>query len=165
MMNEHAYQIDQAVLWIRKLKLTLLLVDGLLGSAGGKAAQHLLILAHTDTLALDNLQVLETTQDVVVDLEDDLDVELGTLLDSEWLFLEGVDGTGGGQIDGDVGAAVDDERERLDDTIGVAGLANGLACVQTQGGLPTDHGLIVGICGEDGVRGVWLGSGGVDEGN
>ena len=129
-----------------KSALTLLLVDRLLSGVRGVAAQHLLILAHTDTLALHHLQVLQAAEDFIVHLEQDLDVEFGALLNGKWLLLQGVDSAGGGQVDSNVGAAINNERERLDDTVGITGLANWLALVQTKGGLPADHGLIIGIC-------------------
>lgn len=44
----------------------------------------------------------------MVDLEDHLDVELGTLLYGEGLVLEVVDSSRGGQIDDDIGTALDD---------------------------------------------------------
>lgn len=134
----------------RLWKLTLLRVGGLVSCAGGIATQHLLILANTDTLALDHLQVLETTQHLMVDLEDHLDVELGTLLDGEGLVLESVDGSRGGQIDDDVGTALDNQGQRFDDTLRIAGLADGVAGVQAQRGLPAVEGLIILVCGEGG---------------
>ena len=44
-----------------------------------------------------------------------LHAELGSFLDGERLRFERLDGTRGGQIDGDVGAPFDLEREGLDD--------------------------------------------------
>ena len=44
-----------------------------------------------------------------------LHAEFGSLLDGEGFRFERLDGTGSGQIDGDVGAAFDLEGERLDD--------------------------------------------------
>jgi hypothetical protein len=114
-----------------------------MSGVGSIAAEHFLVLANTDTLALDDLDVLEATEDIVVDLEDNLDVELGTLLDGEGLVLEAVHSTGGRQLDHDVGAAIGDQGQRFDDALGVVGLADGFTGVQTQGGLPAVHGFIV----------------------
>lgn len=50
--------------------------------------QHLLILADTDTLPSHGLDVLQTAQNLMLDLEDDLDAESGSLLDRERLVLE-----------------------------------------------------------------------------
>ena len=80
----------------------------------------------------------------MVDLEGSLDVELGALLNLEWLVLELIDGAGSGEIDNDVGSAIDLQRERLDNALaGVVGLMDGLACVQAERSLPALHGLIV----------------------
>lgn len=117
-----------------------------MGGVGRIAAEHFLVLADADTLALDDLDVLEATEHIMVDLEDNLDVELGTLLDGEGLVLEAVDGAGGGQVDHDVGTTLGDQGERLDDALGVVGQADRLTGVQAQGGLPAVHGFIVLVC-------------------
>jgi hypothetical protein len=120
------------------------------GGVGSIAAEHFLVLANTDTLALDGLDILEATEHIVVDLENNLDVELGTLLDGEGLVLEAVHSTGGRQLDHDVGAALGDQGQRLDDALGVVGLADGFTGVQTQRGLPAVQGFIILVWGERG---------------
>lgn len=127
--------------------LTLLLIGGLVSCAGSIATQHLLILADTNTLALDHLQVLETTQHLMVDLEDNLDVELSTLLNGERLVLKTVDSSGGGQVDHDVGTALDDQGQRFDHALRVTRLADRAAGVQAQRGLPAVEGLVILVCG------------------
>lgn len=114
-----------------------------MGGVGSIAAEHLLVLADTDTLALNGLDVLEATENIVVDLENDLDVELGTLLDGEGLVLEAVDGLGARQLDHDVGATLGDQGQRLDHALGVVGLTDRVTGIQAQGGLPAVHGFIV----------------------
>lgn len=84
----------------------------------------------------------------MVDLEGSPDVEGGTLLDVERLVLEGIHSSGGGQVDHDVVAALDNQRKRLDLTLGIARLANGGSGVQTQGGLPAVQSLVILVCEE-----------------
>jgi hypothetical protein len=80
----------------------------------------------------------------MVNLESNLDVELGALLDGERLILEAVDRAGGGEIDHDVGPALDFQSQGLDDALAwVIGLVNGIATVETERGFPAVHGLIV----------------------
>lgn len=81
-------------------------------------------------------------------LEDDLDAERGSLLDGEGLVLERLQGTGGGELNDHVGAALDLEGEGLDDTLaGVVGVSDGGSGVQTKGGLPAVEGLVVLVWG------------------
>ena len=126
--------------------LTVLLVDRLVGGAGRIASQHLFVLAHSNTLALHHLQVLETTQHLVVDLECCLDPEGGTLLDGEGLVLEVIHSPGGGQVDHDIGTVLDNQGQGLDHTLGIVGLADGVARVQAQRGLPAVQSFIVLVC-------------------
>lgn len=124
--------------------LTFLRVVHLTSGVGSVTAQHLLILADPDTLTLDDLQVLETAQNFVVDLEGNLDVELGALLNLERLILEAVDRARGGQVDDNIFTAVDLQSQRLDDTLArVVGVGDGLAGVEAQRGLPAVQRLIV----------------------
>lgn len=67
---------------------------------------HFLHLA-ADAHPLDNLDVLEARQDLVLDLEDGLHAELGTLLDREGLLLQVIDRAGSRQINDNVGPALD----------------------------------------------------------
>ena len=61
--------------------------------------QHLLILANPYALALDDLQVLETAQNIVLDLEDNLDPERRAFFDSEGLVFQRLKRTRGREID------------------------------------------------------------------
>lgn len=99
--------------------------------------KHLLVLADTEALALDSLYVLQSTQDVVVDLEGHLDAEVGALLDLEGLIFQLFNCAFGGDIDYDVGPAFNLEGEGLDDACsGVVGVANRVTGVETEGGFP-----------------------------
>lgn len=80
--------------------LTALGVDGLLLRVGSIAAQHLRVLADLDALALDNLDILETAENLVLHLELGDHGELGALLDLERLVLERRLATRRGEIDG-----------------------------------------------------------------
>lgn len=83
------------------LLLELLDVGGLLISVGSIAANHLRVLGDSDTLSLDDLDVVKTAENLVLDLELGAHGELGTLLDVERLVLEGGLASGGREIDGD----------------------------------------------------------------
>lgn len=65
------------------------------------AYNHLLVLADSDTLSLDDLNVVKTRQDFMLDLESGCHAELDTLLDLEWLVLECSLRTLGREINGD----------------------------------------------------------------
>lgn len=96
----------------------------------------------------------------MVDLENHLDMELGSFLNGEWLVLELLDSLGRRQLDLHIVAALDPQGKGLNETLGVAGLSNGVASVQTQGGFPADHGLIILVCWEYSVSGGrWVGLG------
>jgi hypothetical protein len=107
---------------------------------------HLLHLV-ADAHACDLLQVLQTSQDLVLDLELCLHAECSTLLDNERLLLEGLKGARRLEVDDDVGTAIDFETERVDDTFaGVVGVGDVLALAQTKGSLPLVQGFIVLVC-------------------
>lgn len=83
----------------------------------------------------------------MVHLEDDLDVEGGTLLDREGLVLEGLERIGSRQVNHNIGASLHLQGKRLDDALsGVIGVANGSSSGQTQGGLPAVERLVVRVC-------------------
>lgn len=107
---------------------------------------HLLHLV-ADTHACDLLEVLQTGENLMLDLELRLHAERSTLLDDEGLLLESLKSTGGLEIDDDVGAALDLEAKRVDDAFaGVAGVRNVLALTETEGGFPLVQGLILLVC-------------------
>lgn len=62
---------------------------------------HLGILGHADALALDDLNVVQATEDLVLNFEFSAHGELGALLDLEWLVFEAIFASRSGQIDGD----------------------------------------------------------------
>lgn len=110
------------------------------GGVGWIRADHLLILADRDALSLDLLDVLEAGEDFVLDDESGDHLVGGAFFDDKGLVFEGLNGAGGGDVDDDVGAAVDFlwmvlerawevggerayQRERLDDAAsGVVGI-------------------------------------------
>lgn len=53
--------------------------------------QHLLVLAHSDALSLNNLNIFQATENIVLHLERGLDAESAAFLDGERLILETVD--------------------------------------------------------------------------
>ncbi|KAL3709429.1 hypothetical protein TMatcc_003219 [Talaromyces marneffei ATCC 18224] len=65
--------------------------------------EHLLILGNCDTLALNHMDIFQSTQYITVHLKDDLGEELGSLLDCEWFVLESLKGVGTSQVEGDIG--------------------------------------------------------------
>lgn len=70
--------------------------------------------------------------------------KLGSLLDGERLVLEVIDGTGRGEVDGDVGTAFDFEGEGFDDTFArVAGVGDGSAAAEAERGFPAVEGFVV----------------------
>ena len=66
---------------------------------------HLRVLAHSDALSLDNLHIVQPTQDLVLDLERSNHGKLGTFLDLEGLVLERVLTARLLEVDGDGRAA------------------------------------------------------------
>lgn len=111
--------------------------------------QHFFILAHSDTLALDNMDIFQSAQHLMVDSKFDLGVELGAFLDSEWFVLERLESVGSGKVEGEVGAAGGLNGQRFDDAFArVVGIANGVAGVQAKRGFPSVEGLVVLVwCG------------------
>jgi hypothetical protein len=90
------------------------------------------------------LQIFQATENLVVDLEDDFGVETGAFLDGEWAVFQLGEGSGGGQLDGDVGTPWGLEGQGVDDALSrVVGVADRLASVETQRGLPSIEGLII----------------------
>src|ERR1700712_494400 len=85
----------------------LLHVFSVVGGIGCEAANHLLVLTDSNTLALDGLDVLETGENLVIDSKDDLHLVRGAFFDREWMFAEGFNRTGLCQINGDVRSTVD----------------------------------------------------------
>jgi len=73
---------------------------------GCKAADHLLIFTHSNTLALDGLDVFKTGEDLVIDGKNDLHGVGATFLDGERMFAESFDRAGLCEIDRDVGSAL-----------------------------------------------------------
>ena len=76
--------------------------------------QHLFILPDSDTFPFDDLQVLQTAQHVMLDLEIGFHAELGAFFDDERLALEGFYAAWRGQVDDHVRTAFHLESERLD---------------------------------------------------
>jgi hypothetical protein len=76
-----------------------------------------LILADPNTLALDNLDVVQTRQNLMLDLELRCHAELGTLLDLERLVLESGFRAFFGEINGDGWAAFGVHGQGEDDTV------------------------------------------------
>lgn len=133
----------------KKRQLTFLFIYLLASSVRSITSQHLLILANPDTLSLHDLQVLQTAQNLMVDLEGNLDTECGAFLDGEGLVFQSFEGTGGGEIDDDVRTVFHLESERFDNTAIVAVLSYRVARVQAQGGFPAVQGFVALVCGRD----------------
>ena len=103
---------------------------------GGRAYHHLLHLV-ADAHAPDHLEVLEASQDLVLDLELCLHAERSALFDCERLALESVHRARGPQVDDDVRATFDFEPEREDDAFArVVGVGDVLALAKTEGCFP-----------------------------
>lgn len=94
---------------------------------------HLGVLRHLDALPLDNLNVVQTTKNFVLNLELRAHSELGILLDLEGFVLESGFGPRSGQVNGDRVPAgrVHGERENDADT-GVVGVGNVLAAAEAE---------------------------------
>lgn len=131
------------------MKLTLLDIGGLLISVGSIAANHLGVLGDSDTLSLDDLDVVKTAENLVLDLELGAHGELGTLLDVERLILEGGLASGGREIDGDGRAArrVHGQGENNADS-GVVGVGDVSTTAETKGLLVSLERLITGVWSE-----------------
>ena len=144
-------------IWV---KLTLLLVDGLLFCAGSVRAlsrlsaskfvenervtyHHLLHLV-ADTHACDLLQVLQPSKNLMLNLELRLHAECSTFLDCEWLGLESLESTGRLEVDDNVGTALNFKSERVDDAFaGVVGVGDVLALAEAEGSFPLVQCFIV----------------------
>jgi hypothetical protein len=104
---------------------------------------HLLhLLAQRSTRDL--LEVLETGQNLVLNLELYFHAVLGTLLDHEWLRLELVDSAGGSEVNDHVWASVDFDCEREDDAFArIAGVGDVFALAEAERCLPLLERFIV----------------------
>jgi len=124
----------------------LLHVFSVVGGIGREAANHLLVLADSNALAFDGLDVLETRENLVIDSKDDLHLVRGAFLDREWMFAEGFNRTGMCQINGDVGSAVYFQSESFDAASArVLGVANRGAATKTKRLLVSLHSLVICI--------------------
>lgn len=102
---------------------------------------HFRVLGNSDTLALDNLNVVKATQNLVLDLELGHDGELGTLLNLEGLVLEIARGR---QVDSD-GRSAGRFHAKLEDNANsrIVGVGDGGAtAAETEGFLVSLEGLI-----------------------
>lgn len=140
-----------------------LLVLRLVGGVRCEAADHFLVLADADTLALDRLDVLQAGEDFVVDSEDDFHLVGATFLDREGVFAESLNRAGFGQINHDRGPTLDFlasesvigtdpeprkayQSKRFDDAgARVFGVTNWCAAAESKGFLVSLHRLIVRI--------------------
>lgn len=111
-----------------------------------RAYNHLRVLGDADALALDDLDVVEATQDLMLDLELGAHGKLGTLLDLEGLVLEGGLAAGLREVDGDGTATGRVHSEGEDDAdAGVRGVREVLAAAEAEGLLVALEGLVAGI--------------------
>jgi hypothetical protein len=128
------------------MKLTLLDVGGLLISVGSIAANHLRVLRDSDTLSLDDLDVVKTAKNLMLDLELGAHGELGTLLDVERLVLKGGLAAGGREIDGDGRTAGRVHGQGEDNAhSGVVGVGDVGTTAETEGLLVSLERLIAGV--------------------
>ena len=128
------------------VELTLLDISGLLVSAGSVAANHLRILGDSDTLSLDNLNVVKTAENLMLDLELGAHGELGTLLDVEGLVLEGGLASRGRESDGDGRTTRGVHGQGENDAVsGVVGVRDIGTAAETEGLLVSLERLIAGI--------------------
>lgn len=110
---------------------------------GKKTHNHLLHLILQRSPAHD-LHILQSTQNLMMDLKSRLHPECGAFLDGEGVVLEIFERAGLFEIDDDVWAAFDFEAERFDDDFaGVFGVADGGACAQAEGLFPFAEGFVV----------------------
>jgi hypothetical protein len=107
---------------------------------------HLRVLGHSDTLSLDNLDVVKSAENLMLDLELGHHGKLGVLLDPEGLVLEGVLATGCREVDGHRIAAGGLHGQGEDDAdAGVAGIGQVIAAAETEGLLVALERLIAGV--------------------
>jgi hypothetical protein len=77
-------------------------------------------------------------------LENDLGPEFGALLDCERFVFEVLQRSGAREIHRDVWSAFRFDGEGMDDALSrVFRVADGITCVQTEGGLPAVEGLVM----------------------
>lgn len=94
----------------------------------------------------------------MLDAEAGLHAESSTLLDGEGLLVQGLESTGLGQVDNDVGAAFHLETEGdQDDFPRVIRVGDGLAATETERLFPLAKGLVVLVCGNESVSDRWRG--------
>lgn len=128
-------------------ELTLLGICGLLVRVGRVAADHLRVFGDLDALAFDDLDVVQTAQDLVLNLELGAHGELGALLDLEGLVLQGSLAAGGRQVDGLGVATGRVHGEGQDDADArVVGVRDVGAGTQAERLLVALEGLVVGVC-------------------
>ena len=114
-----------------------------------KTHNHLRVLGDPDALSLNDLNVVETAEDLVLDLELGAHGELGSLLDCEGLVLEGVLAAGSGEVNGDGVAAGRVHGQGQDDAdSGVVGVRDVGATTETEGLLVSLQGLIASVLRE-----------------
>lgn len=141
---------------LKSARLTLLDVGRLLVRVGSIATDHLGVLGDLDTLALDNLNVVQTGQNFVLDLELGAHGELGTLLDLEGLIFEGGLGACGGEVDSDgVSAGRVHGQGKNDAHSRVVGIRDVGTATKAEGLLVSLEGLIAGVWWRESQQ-VWL---------
>jgi len=116
----------------RLLLIELLLIYPLIRGVWGIAPEHFLILAHSNSLSLDNLDILQPTQDLMLYNECRLDAKHGALLDCEWFTFQRINGSWCREINCDIRSILNFEGEGLDDAFsGVGGVRDRFAGAQT----------------------------------
>lgn len=130
------------------MKLTSLLVEWLISGVWSIRTDHLLVLADSDTLSLDNLDVLKARENLVLDLELGDHGELSSLLDLEWLVLQGGLGSFSREVNGHWWAAGSLQGEGENDALAwIIWIGDGWSGGKAKGGLVALKRLIVGIYG------------------
>jgi hypothetical protein len=79
--------------------------------------QHFLVLGNSNTLSLDDLHIVETTEDLVLHLELGRHGELNPLLDLERVVLQGLLRAGGSEVNRDRRTAFRVHRQGQDDAL------------------------------------------------
>lgn len=93
--------------------------------------KHFLILAHSNPLPFDNLDILQSAQDFMLYHECRLDAEHRALFDCEWLAFESINSSRCRKIHGNITSTLDFEGEGFDDTFpGVGGVGDRFARAQ-----------------------------------
>ncbi len=125
---------------------TSLLVERFISSVWCIAANHLLVLANSDALSLDDLHILKTRQDLVLDLELGNHGELGSLLDLEWFILESGLGAWGGEVNSHWWTAGGVHGQGENDALAlIVWIGQRWASAEAERGLVTLKRLILGI--------------------